>query len=313
MARIGLAVIPSEHDHPAPAGHPENLPRLAGALAELEKAEFRKITAPVPEREYATSMLAAVHDPDYLEMLATIDRSDWVYLDPDTYATANSFAASCRVTWALLSAVDEAMSGGPVGAFVLGRPPGHHACRRRAMGFCLVNHIAVAAQYALDRHHLKRIAIVDFDIHHGNGTQDFFYERSDVLYVSVHQYPFYPGTGAAMETGSGAGEGYTRNFPFPGGTGDTEIQEVFERDIAAALHVYRPDLILVSAGFDGHSADPLGGFRMTGPGYAAIARILRTSAEQHCGGRLISILEGGYNAEGNLDAITRYIKALSES
>jgi acetoin utilization deacetylase AcuC-like enzyme len=311
MMRIGLAVIPSEHEHPAPAGHPENTKRLALTLEELRKPAWREKFVELPVREYPRSVIEAVHDTAHLDYLASIGNEGWTHIDPDTYAGRTSFEASCRVTWSLLSAVDAAFGGGPSVSFVIGRPPGHHAERNRSMGFCLVNHVAVATQYALDALDAARVAVVDFDVHHGNGTQAIFYDRSDVLYISTHQYPFYPGTGAMMETGRDEGEGYTLNIPLPAGTGDNDILHKFEGNILPALHEFNPDLILVSAGFDGHRFDPLGGFRLTGEGYGQIARHLKSATSDLCEGRLISLMEGGYDPEGNLDSITHYLKELT--
>lgn len=181
------------------------------------------------------------------------------------------------------------------------------------MGFCLINNVAIAAQYAIDRKLAQRVVIVDFDVHHGNGTQDIFYDRDDVFYISTHEFPFYPGTGARSENGSGKGEGYTLNFPLNAGTGDEEILEIFEQDIVPALTTLAPDLLLVSAGFDAHKLDPLGGLNFSGKAYYQIACMLRHVGDYKCGGRLISILEGGYSPEGNKDAITNYIRGIARA
>jgi acetoin utilization deacetylase AcuC-like enzyme len=291
--------------------HPERYDKLSLILPELEKPEYERITQPVKARAYEQNVLTRIHDAGYIQRLAEFSGEGLSYLDSDTYVTSTSFAASCRVTWSLLSAVDEAFGVGPKVSFIIGRPPGHHAEADRGMGFCLVNHIAVAAQYVLDNHAARRVAVVDFDIHHGNGTQHAFSERSDVFYISTHQYPFYPGSGAAGERGSGEGRGYTLNLPCPAGSGDAELLALFEGKISTALGEYRPDVILVSAGFDGHNRDPLGGFRLTGEGYGRIGSILSSLAGELCGGRLVSLLEGGYDPEGNMDSICNYLKGLA--
>ena len=312
MCRVGLAVIPSRQSHPAPPGHPERYEKLSLVLQALEEPETQELTQTLPTRSYDPDLLQQAHTPEYIANLKSHSRDGFSYLDPDTYRTATSFGASCDVTWALLSGVDEAFTGDLRTSLVLGRPPGHHAETDRAMGFCLVNHIAVAAQYALNQHQAGRVAIVDFDIHHGNGSQHTFYERSDVLYTSTHQYPFYPGTGSNAENGSGEGEGFTINFPLPAGTGDAELIPLFEKEILPALRRFGPGIILVSAGFDGHRRDPLGGFDLTGHGYRSIAAMLKSAAAELCGGRLVSVLEGGYDPEGNRDSITNYIRGLAE-
>ena len=311
MDRIGLAVIPSEHSHPAPQAHPERLEKLKLALEALEQPEMRSLVEDLPVRSYETAVLERIHTPGYIKRLITFTGSGYDYLDPDTYRTSTSFAASCEVTWAVLSGLDEAFGNGPKASFIIGRPPGHHAETDTGMGFCLVNHIAVAVQYAQDRHYCQKVAVVDFDVHHGNGTQHLFYERNDVLYISTHQYPFYPGTGSREERGQGKGAGYTLNCPFSAGAGDDEMISLFEGEIFETVQNFRPDCILVSAGFDGHRLDPLGGFNLTGKGFFKIAAFLKTTALGLCEGRLVSLLEGGYSPDGNRDAITSYIKGLT--
>ena len=178
-------------------------------------------------------------------------------------------------------------------------------------GFCLVNHVAIAAQYARDELKADKVAIVDFDVHHGNGTQDLFYDRPDVLYISSHQHPFYPGTGLQNETGAADGRGFTVNFPLPAGTSDSEFVALYEDQVAAALREFRPDLILVSAGFDGHVADPLGGLGLTGAAFRSVGGILQLVADNVCDGRLISMLEGGYGPENNRESICSYIEGIA--
>ncbi|HYO50234.1 MAG TPA: histone deacetylase, partial [Chloroflexia bacterium] len=212
---------------------------------------------------------------------------------------------------AATAAVDSAMSGATV-PFELVRPPGHHALHASAMGFCLFNNIAVAAQHAVEKHGLERVLIVDWDVHHGNGTQDYFYDRADVLFLSVHQYPFYPGTGALHEVGSGEGRSYTVNIPLPAGVGDEGYMRVFNEVVVPVAQRYRPQLILISAGYDAHVADPLGGMAVTTAGFSEMARTLRTLATQldECKGRLAAILEGGYNVQALALSVVATIAAL---
>jgi acetoin utilization deacetylase AcuC-like enzyme len=217
------------------------------------------------------------------------------WLDPDTYVGPRSFAAAVRAAGAVLTALDSVMQGESENAFALVRPPGHHAVAARAMGFCLFNNVAIAARYASSRYQLRRVLIVDFDLHHGNGTQDAFYEESSVLYFSTHQYPYYPGTGHYQETGRGAGEGFTVNVPLPAGVGDEGYDRVFNEVLVPVARRYRPQLILASAGFDAHWADPLGMMLLSVSGYAAMTRTLLMLADELCAGRLVFTLEGGYN------------------
>jgi len=312
MNRLGLAVILSDQTHPAPQAHPERYERLQSAIDALKSEAIQARLTALPTRSYDIEVLKRIHTASHIEMLQHYDQPGIDYLDPDTYRTKSSFAASCEVTWSLLAGLDAAFAGNPKKAFVIGRPPGHHAETDRAVGFCLVNHVAVAAQYALDRYPCKKVAVVDFDIHHGNGTQEIFYGRNDVLYISTHQYPFYPGSGSSEERGRGEGEGFTRNYPLPAGTGDSELLALFENDIRSEVSNYHPDLILVSAGFDGHQLDPIGGFTITGEGYCRIAKCLRAMADESCGGRIVSLFEGGYDPHGNADSIVNYIRGLTD-
>ncbi|RKX26153.1 MAG: histone deacetylase family protein [Candidatus Zixiibacteriota bacterium] len=311
MKQIGLAIVPNEKDHSSPPEHPERPGKLALVLDELKKPKYSELTQPIKPGTYDETLLHRVHKPEYIRRLATFSESGIGYLDPDTYLSSTSFGASCKVTWSLLNGIDLAFGDGPAASFILGRPPGHHTEVDHGMGFCLVNHIAVAAQYALDHHKIERVAIVDFDIHHGNGTQHIFYDRDDILYISTHQYPFYPGTGSEQECGQDAGEGFTLNFPLPAGTGDKELTHIVNGKMSSRLRKFEPDLILVSAGFDGHYRDPLGGFRLTGQGFYDITRALRELAGELCDGRIVSLLEGGYDPDGNLDSITNHIRGLA--
>jgi acetoin utilization deacetylase AcuC-like enzyme len=312
MNEIGLAIISSEETHRAPEGHPERATRLFGIVRELESGRPAVPVTTLYPSEYGLDTLKAVHSAEYIDELASYRGVGVGYLDSDTYRSATSFEASCAVTWALLCGVETGFGAGPSRSFILGRPPGHHAGRETPMGFCLVNHVAVAAQFVLDRGLGERVAIVDFDVHHGNGTQEIFYDRADVLYISIHQYPFYPGTGAKSEVGTGNGSGFTMNFPFPAGLEDAQLVRVCESEITDRLAAFRPDLILVSAGFDGHYLDPLGGFNLTGEAYRRLAEILRARADELCGGRLVSLMEGGYSLDGNLDAISNYLRGLAD-
>jgi acetoin utilization deacetylase AcuC-like enzyme len=258
----------------------------AGLLADRLEPAFHPAPREAVER---------VHDPRYVSALEALAAQGGGWIDGDTYCGPQSFDVALLAAGAAIAAVDLALDGARKHSFVLGRPPGHHATAARGMGFCLFNSVAIAAAHALARG-LDRVAIVDWDVHHGNGTQDIFYERADVLFCSVHQYGhFYPGTGAASERGAGAGEGFTINAPLASGGGDRVYRRVIDEVFYPPELEYCPELILVSAGFDAHRDDPLGGMAVTEAGFAQFAeRVVRWADE--CGhGRVVALLEGGYD------------------
>jgi acetoin utilization deacetylase AcuC-like enzyme len=284
-------------EHRAPPGFPERPERLARLLDELGRdRRFENVDAEGRiDEATALAAVARIHDERYVERFRrAVERGDGLLDSADNPISAASFTAAGAATATALAALDEAVAGERA-VFAAVRPPGHHAERSMAMGFCFFNHAAVAAQRALDRHGAGRIAIVDFDVHHGNGTQHLFEERADVLYASLHQYPFYPGTGAAAERGRGAGEGTTVNVPLAAGCGDTEWLAGLREVVLPAVERFAPDLLVVSAGFDAWRDDPLGGMRVTESGFASIGAELRGVAERRSGGRLLALLEGGYD------------------
>lgn len=308
MTRTGLSTLLHSELHPAPAGHPESPRRLEQAVATLRSQPgFVLFEAPPATRE----QVSRVHLESYLKQVEALARTGGGHYDSDTYISERSLEASLAVSGAVIQAVKLAFSpDGPNRSLVIGRPPGHHAESDRAMGFCILNHVAVAAQYALDQNLCDRVTIVDFDLHHGNGTQEIFYARADVQYISTHQYPFYPGTGGAGETGSHDGTGYTLNFPLTAGSDDSVLLGLMREEIIPAITGYAPGLIIVSAGFDGHHADPLGSLAFTGEGFREVGRLLRAAADAVCDGRLVSYVEGGYNPEANEESILNYVKGI---
>jgi acetoin utilization deacetylase AcuC-like enzyme len=257
-----------------------------GLLGKLPRIETRAASA---------EELALVHDPRYVAAVRRAAEEGGGWADPDTLITPRSYDVAARVVGGTLNALDAVMRGDVASAYCLVRPPGHHATPVQAMGFCLFNHVAVAAAYARTKHGIERVAIVDWDVHHGNGTQDAFWRDAGVLYVSTHEYPFYPGTGAATEAGEGEGRGYTINIPMPHGSGDAEHRRAFEEIVAPALYRYRPQLVLVSSGFDAHFADEIAMQQLSVDGYGALASIVKRAADELCDGRLLLAQEGGYH------------------
>jgi acetoin utilization deacetylase AcuC-like enzyme len=279
-------------EHQTPPGHPERPERaeVMDVVADRCRARGAEIVAPRPATR---EQLLRVHDADYVRRISeTVGRA--VKLDPDTFTSPESHEIALLAAGAGVDAVERVMGASHHAALALVRPPGHHAERDRAMGFCLFNNVAVAAAHARASG-AARVAIVDYDVHHGNGTQHMFESDPSVLYVSTHQFPYYPGTGAAEEIGLGAGRGFTVNLPLEVGAVDEDYQTVFAAVVVPVLTQFKPDLVIVSAGFDAHERDPLGGMRLSTAAFAAMTMELRMVAEECCGGRIALIVEGGYD------------------
>ena len=251
------------------------------------------------------------HSPALIKRVAETAGRAHDFLDADTQTSPKSYDAACLAAGALVDGMQRIIRGEVDNGFCLVRPPGHHAERNHAMGFCLFNNAAIAAQWALTNAGLERILILDWDIHHGNGTQNSFYETNKVLYVSTHQYPYYPGTGALIESGEEEGEGFTLNCPLPGGQGDRDFCRILDELLVPVARLYRPEFILVSCGFDIYGGDPLGTMRVTPAGFANMTRIVQELAAEVCGGRLLVTLEGGYNLDGMRDGSLAVLTALS--
>jgi acetoin utilization deacetylase AcuC-like enzyme len=272
-------------------------------------SKWRKHGCSVEEPDVASEeQLLRVHDAEYLSLLKeTAGRA--VALDPDTFTSPDSFDVARLVAGAACQAVDRILDVGGR-AFVVARPPGHHAERGRAMGFCLFNSIAVAAAHARARG-LERVAIVDYDVHHGNGTQHTFYADPSVLLISSHQYPYYPGTGAAGEIGHGAGKGFNVNLPLEAGATDADYELVYDRLALPVLRTFKPELVLISAGFDAHERDPLAGMRLTSEAFGRLTAQIAAVADEVCGGRVIAITEGGYDLNALAMSLDRAIAVLA--
>ena len=283
-----------EHDL---RGHPENRERLRVTMNLLESSGLLEELVSVQATPISMERLERVHAPDYVQEVRRVAEAGGGHLDLDTYVRGPSYEAALMAVGGLVNAVEAVLDGRLDDAFALVRPPGHHAVRNRGMGFCLFNNVAVAARYALADRGLRRVLIVDFDVHHGNGTQDEFYHEAQVLYFSTHQYPHYPGTGDWREIGEGEGEGYTVNVPMRGGVGDVGFAQIFEGVLFPIVRRYEPELILVSAGYDAHWNDPLAAMQLSITGYANLARILKAMADESCAGRIVFTLEGGYHLQ----------------
>lgn len=282
--------------HDPGRGHPERPERLQAIVDRLRARPIAgtRLVAPSPA---PLDALLRVHTPAHVERLVAA-RGKRVSFDPDTHASPASVDAALLAAGAAVQAVDAVLDRRASNAFALVRPPGHHAEPGRIMGFCLLGNVAIAAEHALARPEVERVLVVDWDVHHGNGTQAAFYGRRDVLFVSAHQYPFYPGTGALHEVGRDEGEGYTLNLPMPAGCTDGDYRRLLADVVVPAADRFRPDLVLVSAGFDAHREDPLGGMRLTEEGFADLCAVMKGIADAHAGGRLVLVLEGGYDLEG---------------
>jgi acetoin utilization deacetylase AcuC-like enzyme len=297
-------------DHAAP-GHPERPARLSAIRTALEEAgEWDRLT-PVAVRSVDEADLLRVHSAEHLRRVReTAGAGRTVWFDADTYACPASAEAAFLAAGGLCAAVDAVVAGEVDTAFCPVRPPGHHACRSRAMGFCLFNNVAVAARRLQVVHGVQRILIVDWDVHHGNGTQEAFYDDADVLYVSTHQWPHYPGTGGGDQIGRGEGEGATLNYPLPHGAGDEAFLEVID-DALRRAGDFGPEFALISAGFDAHGDDPLAGLRLTEAAYAEATRRVCGLAAATAGGRVVSTLEGGYDADALGRCAVAHVRALA--
>jgi histone deacetylase 6 len=278
--------------HRAPTPHPEHPGRLTAIWGRFQAAGLVARCELVPAREATREELTAVHDPHLIDTIAATAGEEAFWLDPDTYTSRHSAAAARLAAGGLIDLCARVVRGELENGFALLRPPGHHAEVDRAMGFCLFNNVAVAARGA-QRAGAKRVLIVDWDLHHGNGTEDIFRADPTVLYFSVHQSPYYPGTGAMGDLGHAIGQGHTVNIPWPGGMGDAEYFAAFDEVLLPIAQRFAPDLVLVSAGFDAAEGDPLGAMELTPPGYAHLTHRLQSLA----GGRLVLALEGGYNLQ----------------
>jgi len=308
MSRVGVVHHPIYQEHDPGPYHPES-PRRLQALEEVLAGPASGLFTEVEPRPATKEEICRVHRANHFERMAATAGLPRTMIDPDTQTSPRSFEAALMAAGGLVELVRAAVKGRIDAGLALVRPPGHHAEANRSMGFCLFNNVAVAAQDALRKLSLGRVLIVDWDLHHGNGTQHSFEEEKRVLYFSTHQYPFYPGTGAITETGHGQGRGYTINVPLGMGHGDAEYVQIFQRLLVPVAEKYSPELILVSAGFDIHHLDPLGGMEVTALGFAALTRCLSELAREL--GPLVLTLEGGYSLGGQAEGVLRVLEELA--
>ncbi len=311
MSTTVLIADPVCQRHDTGRGHPEASARFTAALGALEASGLAaKMTRLVP-RTVGRDDLLLVHTQEYLALAEGEIASGETQLSTgDTTIGRHTWEAALAAAGSAFAAVDAVVTGKAANAFCVVRPPGHHASAARGMGFCVLNNIALAARHAQRRHGLQRVLIVDWDVHHGNGTQDIFYADGTVLFFSTHQSPWYPGTGRADETGTGAGRGKTINCPLPAGSGHDEIFNAFETRLKPAVDLFRPELVLISAGFDSRLGDPLGQFKLSDADFAELTLLVRGLADQYAEGRVVSLLEGGYNLSGLASAVVAHAGAL---
>lgn len=312
MTKTGFVYGDIYLQHKTGAGHPERPDRLSAIVQRLEQTGLFDELAAIEPRESPDEWLTAVHTAEHLAAVREAAKEAGYAGSMDTPVSKDSYKVALHAAGGVLAAVDAVMEGKIRSAFCAIRPPGHHATKDEAMGFCLLNNVAIAARYAQKKHRLAKVLIVDWDVHHGNGTQAIFYDDPSVFYFSTHQWPFYPGTGAASERGTGKAAGTTLNVPLPRGSGQREYRRAFEEKLVPAAIEFKPDFVLISAGFDAHEHDLLGGMKLTAEDFAELTRIVKTIAEKHCGGRLVSVLEGGYELKGLAASVEAHVRILMQ-
>jgi acetoin utilization deacetylase AcuC-like enzyme len=311
MSKTGLVYHPAYLEHDMGRDHPESPNRLLAIMQQLERSGTIARLLSIEPRKAEDEWITEIHSKKYVAALNQhAPSSGRVSLDSDTSMGPGSLAAAYLAAGGALAAVDAIQSGQVDHVFCAVRPPGHHAEAGRAMGFCLFNNVAVAARYVQKKHGLKNVLIVDWDVHHGNGTQHSFEEDPSVLFFSTHQYPHYPGTGRATERGKGSGEGFTINVPMEPGQGDDEYRAIFLKYLVPVAEKFKPEFVIISAGFDAHKDDPLANMCLTEEGYSELTRIVAGIAKRHAGGRILSSLEGGYNLSALAASVDAHIQAL---
>jgi acetoin utilization deacetylase AcuC-like enzyme len=312
MVRSAVVVDAEYLKHEPGEFHPERPERIQALLDLAVKLDNKRFEI-LPPRTATRSEIESCHSADYVKLVESTSNTNHYALDGDTITCRDSFGVGLQAVGGFLRLLDSIATGESRNGFALVRPPGHHALRNRAMGFCLFNTIAIGAHHLKQTYDAKRVMIMDWDVHHGNGTQDSFYEDPSVLFVSTHQFPYYPGTGAVSEMGLNAGEGYTLNIPLPAGCADAEYMRVFYDVVVPAARKFEPEWILVSAGFDPHRRDPLGGMEVTEAGFGGMARLLLRLADQYAGGKIAFLLEGGYDLSALRNSVAAVLEAMQQN
>jgi len=309
MNKTGFIFHPQYLRHDTKS-HPENSGRLKAIQEKIKLSKiYPHLHFPDPRRAIDDE-LNQNHNLDHINHVRNSCQNGEQNLDGDTVICLDSWDAAVLSAGAGLTAIDKIISGQLDNAFAAVRPPGHHAEKDRSMGFCLFNNVAIAARYAIKKHALNRVCIFDWDVHHGNGTQNSFYSNPSIHYSSIHQYPFYPGTGDKIETGTGDGLGTTLNFPLEAFSGDLIYLDIIKNKLIPVIQNFKPDLIIISAGFDAHEDDPLGQMKISSDGYREMTSMILKLAEDVCDGRLLSMLEGGYNHEALADSVLNHVDTL---
>ena len=291
--------------------HPERPERILHLLEGLNECKLQEALIPIAARKADETSLEWCHTHAHVERVRRAITNAPGYLDADTYVNVASYEAASSACGGVMAGIDAIVDGTCGNVFCAVRPPGHHAESDRAMGFCLFNNAAVGARYAQRAKNFEKVFILDWDVHHGNGTQEIFYEDDTVFYFSIHQFPLYPGTGRKDETGKGLGKGFTHNVPLPPGCGDREYLQVFENELQSCLDFFKPDLIILSAGFDVHRDDPLAQMNVSTEGFNGLTRIVKEAAGRYCDHKLISVLEGGYDLKALVDSVCAHVRVLA--
>ncbi len=313
MKRTGVVKDERYMNHDPGAYHPESPRRLEVIYQMLEEDDMKGLLAEITPEPAPEEHLLWVHTESLVKIVKSTAGKPSYSLDPDTSTSPGSYEAALLAVGGVCKAISLVMNGDLDNAFALIRPPGHHAERARAMGFCLFNNVAIGARYAQKQCGVERILIIDWDLHHGNGTQHIFEDDPTVLYFSTHQYPYYPGSGSFQEVGTGKGEGYTVNVPLSAGYGDGEYVAIYQNILRPIGLEFKPDLVLVSAGFDIYKGDPLGGMEVTAQGFGALARSILDMAQEACEGKVVLCLEGGYNLQGLREGVRAVLRDMADA
>jgi acetoin utilization deacetylase AcuC-like enzyme len=314
VATTALLLDSIYKQHLTGAGHPERPERYDAITAGLEQAAIVREALRVPTRRASEDEVAMCHTRDYIDTVKRdIGRGARDLSTGDTAVGPKSLEIALQAVGGVINCVDAVATGKATNAFCAVRPPGHHATPVRGMGFCIFNNVAIAARYAQKKHGIARVLIADWDVHHGNGTQDIFYNDGSVFFFSTHQSPWYPGTGTRDETGEGAGRGTTMNCPFPSRSGREEIGGAFREKLIPAMDKFKPELVMISAGFDSRLGDPLGQFTLTDEDFSDLTRMLMDIADKHAGGRVVSVLEGGYSLSGLSAGVAAHVTTLTHA